>query len=125
MDRFDDFFAAHGLRCILLYYQEADVPVTGDTIIKLNDSPVYTPNSSVELQQVGLAPNQSKTFERRVTVTDGTEFPLTGMCVYFVRPNNIRPLSTSNIAEVSQVGCSLYLYLMHSYPLDAAGQTAY
>lgn len=29
MDSFEDFFAVHGQRCILLYYQEADVPVTG------------------------------------------------------------------------------------------------
>ena len=62
---------------------------------------------SAELQQIGLAPNQSKSLEKRVVVTDGTEFPLTGMCVYFVRPNNTRPISTSNIAEVSHGSYSL------------------
>ena len=29
LDRFDDFFAAYGQRCILLYYQEAPTPVAG------------------------------------------------------------------------------------------------
>ena len=31
LDKFDDFFAAHGLRCLLLYYQEADTPTTGES----------------------------------------------------------------------------------------------
>jgi dynein heavy chain len=81
LDKFDDFFCAHGQRCILLYYQAADTPLTA------------------EMQQIGLTPTPSKALEKRVTVTDGTEFPLTGMCIYFVRPNNSKPVSTSNIVD--------------------------
>lgn len=35
-------------------------------------------------------------------MTDGTEFPLTGTCIYFVRPNTTKPVSTSNIMDVSE-----------------------
>jgi dynein heavy chain len=81
LDYFDDFFAAHGRRCILLYYQEAQTPVTA------------------EMQQIGLVPTSSKALGKRVIVTDGTEFPLTGMCIYFVRPSNAKPISTANISD--------------------------
>ena len=55
----------------------------------------------MELQQLGLAPNQSKTVEKRVIVTDGKDVPLKGVGVYFTRTNNTKALSVSNIAEVS------------------------
>ena len=63
------------------------------------------------MQQVGLTQTPSKALGKRVTVTDGTEFPLTGMCIYFVRPSNTKPISTSNIADVSAVctsPCKIY-----------------
>ena len=37
---------------------------------------------------------------KRVTATDGTADPLTGVCVFFLRPNNTKPISSSNVAEV-------------------------
>lgn len=55
------------------------------------------------MQQIGLNPTPSKVQSKRVTLTNGTEFPLTGLCVYFVRPNNSKAVSTSNIVEVSSL----------------------
>ena len=61
------------------------------------------------MQQIGLVPTPSKALGKRVIVTDGTEFPLTGMCIYFVRPSNAKPISTANISDVNAV-ISIYMY---------------
>lgn len=68
------------------------------------------------MQQVGIVPTPSKALEKRVTVTDGTEFPLTGMCIYFVRPSNTKPISTSNISDVS--ACILLCFRTDAQPLS-------
>ena len=38
---------------------------------------------------------------RRVLATDGSRDPLNGVCIFFLRLNATKPISTSNIAEVS------------------------
>ena len=43
-------------------------------------------------------PNKSNT--KRLTATDGTGEALTGMCVFFVRLNNARQITASNVTEV-------------------------
>ena len=62
---------------------------------------IVTCSTVAEMQQIGLVPTPSKAQGKRVTVTDGTEFPLTGLCIYFIRPNNAKPISTANIVDVS------------------------
>ena len=56
---------------------------------------------AAEMQQIGLNPTPSKVQNKRVILTNGTEFALTGTCVYFVRPNNSKAVSSSNIVEVN------------------------
>ena len=65
------------------------------------DMRTLNPPFVAEMKQNGLVPSPSKALEKRVTVTDGTQYPLTGTCIYFIRPNNTKPISTSNIVEVS------------------------
>lgn len=84
-------------------------------------------NFVAEMIHSGVGPSPSKTRMKRVTATDGTTDPLTGVCVFFLRPNNTKPISSSNVAEVCHAHTtllpSLYhhvLYFMapvHQYPL--------
>ena len=53
-----------------------------------------------DMIHTGVGPSPSKTRMKRVTATDGTADPLTGVCVFFLRPNNTKPISSSNVAEV-------------------------
>ena len=54
-----------------------------------------------DMLQTGIAPTPSKHRMRRVLATDGSRDPLNGVCIFFLRPNATKPISTSNIAEVS------------------------
>lgn len=57
-----------------------------------------------KLLQGGVPPVLSKSYIKRLTVTDGLGDPLKGICVFFVRPNNIKQVSTSSIVEVHLSG---------------------
>ena len=48
----------------------------------------------------GVAPSPSKTRMKRVTLTDGSGDRLVGVCVFFLRPNNTKQVTTANMAEV-------------------------
>ena len=50
--------------------------------------------------QSGVAPTPSKHRMKRVLATDGWSQPLTGVCLFFLRPNTAKPVSTSNMVEV-------------------------
>ena len=108
LDIIDEFFAPNGRSCILFYYQEAQPPVSGEQTTDQIGLCVLTSLSlcvwlrAADMKQSGLVPSPSKALEKRVRVTDGSDYPLTGICTYFVRPNNSRPVTNANIVEVNQ-----------------------
>ena len=55
---------------------------------------------SADMVHSGLVPSSSKHRMQRVIATDGTTEPLTGVCVFFLRPNTSKPVSTANMVEV-------------------------
>ncbi len=52
----------------------------------------------------GLVPSPAKQ-GKRVTATDGTGDALKGVCVFFLRPKNVKGVTKSNIAEELLCGC--------------------
>ena len=52
---------------------------------------------------IGVGPSPSKTRMKRVTLTDGSGDRLVGICVFFLRPNNTKQVTTANMAEVTIV----------------------
>lgn len=60
------------------------------------------------MQQIGVVPSPSKSKMKRVLVTDGSEDALVGICVFFLRPNTAKPLTSANIAEVCTDSCALH-----------------
>ena len=50
---------------------------------------------------------------KRVIATDGNSEPLIGTCVFFLRPNNLKQLSTSNMADVREDTNNHRLYELH------------
>ena len=63
------------------------------------------------MQGVAQAPNQQR--PKRVLATDGTKEPLQGICIFFVRPNNSKPVSTANMVDVSaSVLCTPIVFLL-------------
>ena len=55
--------------------------------------------------RTGIVPSPSKSRVRRVLATDGRGDPLKGVCVFFIRPNNTKPVTQANIAEELLCGC--------------------
>ena len=49
--------------------------------------------------RTGILPSPSKSRLKRVTATDGSGDPLKGLCVFFLRPNNNKSITSANIAE--------------------------
>ena len=54
--------------------------------------------------RTGVVPSLSKSRMMRVTATDGTGDALKGICVFFIRPSNVKPISSANIAEELHCG---------------------
>lgn len=52
------------------------------------------------LHSGNLVPAPSKHRMKRVLATDGYGDPLNGICIFFLRPNNSKQVSTSNMVEV-------------------------
>ncbi|XP_070823540.1 dynein axonemal heavy chain 5 isoform X5 [Chaetodon trifascialis] len=83
IDRMEQFFVAEGLPHLMFYYQDTDPNETGNiTIIK----------STINQQ---LSPGRSK--KSKVFVTDGRDVALTGVCVFFTRPNTSKTVTSENI----------------------------
>ena len=80
-----------------------------------------------KLMQGGVPPVLSKSYIKRVTATDGLGDPLKGICVFFVRPNISKQVSTSNIVEVCKYcSCNIKVTLplvqeVYSGVLDTCG----
>lgn len=67
----------------------------------------YTPpphTHTGEMLSTGLMPSPAKRV-KRVTATDGSEDALKGKCVFFLRPSNVKSVTTSNVAEELLCGC--------------------
>lgn len=52
----------------------------------------------------GVVPSSSKSRMKRVVATDGTRDGLTGLCIFFLRPRNVKAITASNISEELQCG---------------------
>ena len=61
---------------------------------------VYLFISSGEVQAAMAATTTSKHRMQRVIATDGSGEALTGVCVFFLRTNNSKPVTTANMVEV-------------------------
>lgn len=46
---------------------------------------------------------------KKVFVTDGKDMPLTGVCVFFIRANNFKAITSENIHRVSPFKTNIYL----------------
>ena len=64
--------------------------------------PTPTPHTG-EMIATGLLPSPGKKV-KRVTATDGSQDAFKGKCVFFLRPNNTKPVAQSNIAEMLLCG---------------------
>ncbi|EPQ10653.1 Dynein heavy chain 5, axonemal [Myotis brandtii] len=85
IERIDRLFAVGGLRHLMFYYQDVEVAETGQ------------PSSSG-----GVNPISAKTKKPKVFVTEGKDVALTGVCVFFIRPDPSRAITPENIhREVS------------------------
>lgn len=52
----------------------------------------------------GVVPSSSKSRMKRVIATDGTKDGLTGICIFFLRPRNLKAITSANIADELQCG---------------------
>ena len=57
---------------------------------------------AAEAQAAVAASTTSKHRMQRVIATDGSAEPLTGVCVFFLRTNNSKPVTTANMVEVRE-----------------------
>ncbi len=57
-----------------------------------------------DMVRTGVVPSSSKSRILRVIATDGTGDGLTGICIFFLRPHNTKPITTANIAEELHCG---------------------
>uniref|UniRef100_A0A8D2AUY0 Dynein axonemal heavy chain 5 n=1 Tax=Sciurus vulgaris TaxID=55149 RepID=A0A8D2AUY0_SCIVU len=85
IERVDQLFAVGGLRHLMFYYQDVEVAETG-----LLGSP----------GEVNLVSGKIK--KPKVFVTEGKDVALTGVCVFFIRPDPSKAITPENIhREVS------------------------
>ncbi|XP_070823535.1 dynein axonemal heavy chain 5 isoform X1 [Chaetodon trifascialis] len=83
IDRMEQFFVAEGLPHLMFYYQDTDPNETAAAAV------------SASLQLVAQQPGRSK--KSKVFVTDGRDVALTGVCVFFTRPNTSKTVTSENI----------------------------
>ncbi|XP_078247829.1 dynein axonemal heavy chain 5 isoform X3 [Pogona vitticeps] len=79
IERIDKFFAAGGFRHVMFYYQDVEASETG-----LGSS-------------AGTNPLSAKSKKPKLFVTDGKDVALTGICVFFIRTNPSKAITTENI----------------------------
>ncbi|KAK1345311.1 hypothetical protein QTO34_014022 [Cnephaeus nilssonii] len=85
IERIDRLFAVGGLRHLMFYYQDVEVAETGQ-----------------QSSSGGVNPISAKTKKPKVFVTEGKDVALTGVCVFFIRPDPSRAITPENIhREVS------------------------
>ncbi|XP_041797657.1 dynein heavy chain 5, axonemal isoform X1 [Chelmon rostratus] len=82
IDRMEQFFVAEGLPHLMFYYQDTEP----------NEAASAT---SAPSQLVAQQPGRSK--KSKVFVTDGKDVALTGVCVFFTRPNTSKTVTSENI----------------------------
>ncbi|XP_076594401.1 dynein axonemal heavy chain 5 isoform X4 [Chaetodon auriga] len=84
IDRMEQFFVAEGLPHLMFYYQDTEPNETGNITIT---------RSTINL--VAQQPGRSK--KSKVFVTDGRDVALTGVCVFFTRPNTSKTVTSESI----------------------------
>ncbi|XP_070823538.1 dynein axonemal heavy chain 5 isoform X4 [Chaetodon trifascialis] len=87
IDRMEQFFVAEGLPHLMFYYQDTDPNETA--------AAAAAAAVSASLQLVAQQPGRSK--KSKVFVTDGRDVALTGVCVFFTRPNTSKTVTSENI----------------------------
>ncbi len=104
MDLFDKLFEPNGNKAVLFYYQEANTPISSKPRVP---APLllYPIIPLGEMLSTGIMPTPSKSWMKRVTASDGTGDALTGLCIFFLRPNNSKNVTLANIAEELVCGC--------------------
>ncbi|KAM4687754.1 dynein axonemal heavy chain 5 [Discoglossus pictus] len=81
IERIDQFFAVGGLRHIMFYYQDVEIPETG------------------HLASLGAVTSSivARSKKPKVFVTDGRDVALTGTCVFFIRSSAGKPITSENV----------------------------
>lgn len=65
---------------------------------------LYIHAHTAEMLRTGVVPSPSKSRMMRLTATDGTGDALKGVCVFFIRPSNVKSVTQANIAEELHCG---------------------
>ena len=65
---------------------------------------MYLIAEAVSKLGISSIPGTPGSCSKRVLATDGTEAALKGMCIFFVRPNNGKAITSANIADMLQSG---------------------
>ncbi|XP_076594400.1 dynein axonemal heavy chain 5 isoform X3 [Chaetodon auriga] len=79
IDRMEQFFVAEGLPHLMFYYQDTEPNETGN----------------ITITRSTINPGRSK--KSKVFVTDGRDVALTGVCVFFTRPNTSKTVTSESI----------------------------
>ncbi|KAL2307869.1 hypothetical protein Nmel_000857, partial [Mimus melanotis] len=83
IEHINRFLAPGGLRHLMFYYQDVEVMDT----------------EYFGLPGIGTNSHLTKKKKLKVFVTDGKEVALTGVCIFFVRSNFSKPITTENIYQ--------------------------
>lgn len=99
LNLFDELFEANGRQAVLFYYQEADTPVSGKSAVVKSIMIIVFVHVVGDMVRCGIVPSSSKSRMKRVIATDGTRDGFTGICIFFIRPRNVRAITSANIAD--------------------------
>ena len=95
LDYFDNFFAEHGQTALLFFYQSTpEESVAGDKSMFLCKK-----DADIQSQSVCLADEKQE--GKRLWITDGTQDPFPGCCLFFIRLNPQKQITNLNIHQVS------------------------
>uniref|UniRef100_A0A8D0GPG5 Dynein axonemal heavy chain 5 n=1 Tax=Sphenodon punctatus TaxID=8508 RepID=A0A8D0GPG5_SPHPU len=81
IERIDKFFTIGGFHHVMFYYQDVEAPEAG------HSGP----------PGVGANSHSAKSKKPKVFVTEGKDVALTGICVFFIRSNPSKAITTENI----------------------------
>ncbi|XP_054841808.1 dynein axonemal heavy chain 5 [Eublepharis macularius] len=86
IDRMDKFFAAGGFRHLMFYHQDVEASEAGRKMYARRRGSLSGANS-----------HSTKNKKAKVFVTEGKDVALTGICVFFIRSNPSKAITTENI----------------------------
>ncbi|XP_061445335.1 dynein axonemal heavy chain 5 isoform X5 [Rhineura floridana] len=79
IERIDKFFVAGGFHHVMFYYQDVEATEKGHG------------------GSAGASPHSAKSKRPKLFVTEGNDVALTGICVFFIRTNPSKAITTENI----------------------------